>query len=235
MPDTEKSALTRRRLLQNGMAITAGAIVLPEFFLHPSEAQTFREREPNPEQNMDHRQRTLARTLTCKSEGLYTEGFSDLVTGAKFIAPDKPRSTMTAEFSFDCNGRACYGASSEFELLGADESKIAGGSSLTIRLRHKELGLEVDAIYNSYDGHPAIRKHLVLRNSGASPLKFTHLNIESLGLALGPENEIILDAQYGAIPREIFYTGRSEDAGLLVVQQPLQPGRRDSSAKCRAI
>ena len=42
------------------------------------------------------------------------------------------------------------------------------------------------------------------------------LRIEALGISLGPENETILDAQYGAIPREIFYTGRSEDAGLLL-------------------
>jgi alpha-galactosidase len=33
---------------------------------------------------------------------------------------------------------------------------------------------------------------------------------------VGPENETILNTQYGTIPREIFYTGRSEDAGLLV-------------------
>jgi len=47
----------------------------------------------------------------------------------------------------------------------------------------------------------------------AAALKLTHLNIEALGLSLGPENEIVLDAQYGAIPREIFYTGRSEMRG----------------------
>ena len=35
-------------------------------------------------------------------------------------------------------------------------------------------------------------------------------------ISLGPENETTLLTQYGTIPREIFYTGRSEDAGLLV-------------------
>jgi alpha-galactosidase len=216
MPDTEKSALTRRRLLQNGLAIAAAGIVLPEVLLQPSRAQSAvgAGRATSTTWTIGNEQ--IARTLTGKSGGLYTESFADLVAGAKLIAPDKPRSEMTTEFSFECNGRAYYGVSSEFELLGADESKIPGGNSLTVRLRHKELGLEVDAIYNSYDGHPAIRKHLVLRNTGASALKFTHLNIESLGLALGPENETILDTQYGAIPREIFYTGRSEDAGLLL-------------------
>jgi alpha-galactosidase len=159
----------------------------------------------------------ISRTIAYKpGAGLYTESFSDLVTGARFISLDQPRSGMTAEFSFECNGRAYYGASPAFELLSAEELKLHGGNSLRVRLRHKELGLEVDAIYNIYDSHPAIRKRLVLRNTGASPLKFTHLNIEALGLSLGPENETVLDAQYGAIPREIFYTGRSEDAGLLL-------------------
>ena len=47
-------------------------------------------------------------------------------------------------------------------------------------------------------------------------LRISHLNIEAIAPSIGPENETILDTQYGAIPREIFYTGRSEDAGLLV-------------------
>jgi alpha-galactosidase len=216
MPDTENSALTRRRLLQHGMAIALGGLAVPELLRHASHAQSAAPAGETSTRSWTIGNALIARTLTCRSGGLYTEGFADLVTGAKLIAPDKPRSEMTNEFSFECNGRAYYGSSSEFELLGADESKVAGGRSLAVRLRHKELGLEVDAIYVSYDGHPAIRKHLVLRNIGASALKFTHLNIESLGLALGPENETILDTQYGAIPREIFYTGRSEDAGLLL-------------------
>ena len=212
MPHTGKSALTRRRLLQNGVAIAAAGIAFPELSLRESYAQS----AANTSQTWTIGNELIARTLTCTSGGLYTQCFADLVTGAKFIAPDKPRSHMTTEFSFDCNGRPCSGASAEFELVGAEESKSAAGKSLTIRLRHKELGLEVDAIYNSYDGHPVIRKHLVLRNTGASALKFTHLKIEALELSLGPENETILDAEYGTVPREIFYTGRSEDAGLLL-------------------
>lgn len=104
------------------------------------------------------------------------------------------RPDMASEFSFERNGRRYNGATSEFELFGAEESKLAARKSLIVRLRYKELGLEVDAIYNSYDRHPAIRKHLVLRNAGASALRFTHLNIEALGLSLGSESETILAA-----------------------------------------
>jgi alpha-galactosidase len=83
-------------------------------------------------------------------------------------------------------------------------------------LRHKELALEVAAVYRVYNGHPAIRKHLVLHNTGSSPLHISHLNIEAISIALGPANETTLLTQYGTVPRETFYTGRSEDAGLLV-------------------
>jgi alpha-galactosidase len=55
-----------------------------------------------------------------------------------------------------------------------------------------------------------------LRNTGTAALHFSHLNIEALGISLGPEDETTLLTQYGTVPRETFYTGRSEDAGLLV-------------------
>jgi alpha-galactosidase len=83
-------------------------------------------------------------------------------------------------------------------------------------LRHKSLALDVSAIYIVYDHHAAIRKHLVLHNTGTAPLRVSHLAIEAVDVTFGPENETTLLTQYGTIPREIFYTGRSEDAGLLV-------------------
>jgi alpha-galactosidase len=100
--------------------------------------------------------------------------------------------------------------------LSASEAALQNGKSLAIRLRHKNLALEVSVVYSVYNSHPAIRKHLLLRNTGTAPLRLSHLNIESIGVSVGPENETTLLTQYGTIPREIFYTGRSEDAGLLV-------------------
>jgi len=71
-------------------------------------------------------------------------------------------------------------------------------------------------IYSVYDGQPAIRKRLVLRNTGSAPLRLSHLDMEAIAPSVGLESETILNTQYGAIPREIFYTGRSEDAALLI-------------------
>lgn len=100
--------------------------------------------------------------------------------------------------------------------MSHSESELANGKSLTVRLRHRSLALEVSAIYSVYNGHAAIRKHLVLHNTGTAQLIVSHLSIEVIDVTLGPEDETTLLTQYGTIPREIFYTGRSEDAGLLV-------------------
>ncbi|HEX4230324.1 MAG TPA: alpha-galactosidase [Bryobacteraceae bacterium] len=158
-------------------------------------------------------ERTLAFNDT---SGLFTQQLSDLTTHTDFIVPGKLRLKVAPEFSFQCNGRTYRGASSDFALIGADEAPLPNGKSLAIRLRAKQLPLEVSVIYDVYDGHPAIRKQLILRNTGSEALRFTHLNIEAIAPSVGPADETTLNTQYGTIPREIFYTGRSEDAGLLV-------------------
>ena len=148
--------------------------------------------------------------------GLVTERLSDLTTHTDYIEPSNVRAELAQEFSFQCNGHTYVGHSGDFALVAADTDAISNGKSLTIRLRSKQLPLEVSVIYSVYDGHPAIRKHLVLRNTGSTPLRISHLDIEAIGPSVGLADETILDAQYGAVPREIFYTGRSEDAALLI-------------------
>lgn len=95
MPHTQKSALTRRKLLQNGVAIAVGATAFPEFFLHESHAQSAEAAGRTWTIGNESISRTIASNA---GRGLYTQSFSDLATGTKFIAPDKPRSIMTAEY-----------------------------------------------------------------------------------------------------------------------------------------
>jgi alpha-galactosidase len=147
------------------------------------------------------------------ASGLFTARLADLSTHYDFIAAEKP---SAAEFSFACNGETLTGAGSAFQLLRADESKLADGKLLTIHLQSKTFPLEVSVVYRVYSGHPAIRKWLVLRNTGSATLHLSHMDIEAIAPSVGPSNETVLSAQYGTIPRETFYTGRSEDAGLLV-------------------
>jgi alpha-galactosidase len=148
--------------------------------------------------------------------GLVTEQLSDLRTHTDFILNNNSNHNVAQEFSFQCNGRGYSGGGSQFALVSAGEEGLPNGKSLTLRLRSKELALEVSVIYKVYDGQPAIRKQFSFRNTGSVTLHLSHLNIESIAPSVGPENETTLNTQYGAIPREIFYTGRSEDAGLLV-------------------
>jgi len=150
------------------------------------------------------------------ASGLFTERLADLTTHTDFILPGKPGRTSGPEFSFVCNGQTLTGASSTLQLLKADESTLPDGKLLTVRLRSTILPLEVSVMYRVYNGHPAIRKWLALRNTGSAALHLSHMNIEAIAPSVGPSSETLLNAQYGAIPRETFYTGRSEDAGLLV-------------------
>lgn len=149
--------------------------------------------------------------------GLYTKQLSSLTTKTDLLAADGDVRKMRPEFSFLCDGQECNSNGGVFELLGAGEAAEGKGRALRVRLKHKQLPLEVTAVYSAYEGHAAFRKHLVLKNTGDAALRITHLSVEALAIGLGPENEMTLLAQYGAAPREIFYTGRSEDAGLMLM------------------
>jgi alpha-galactosidase len=149
--------------------------------------------------------------------GLFTRQFSDKTTNSNLLLSRQDFATARPEFSFLCDGKPCTSNGGDFTLLDATAASTTNARSLRVRLRHKNLPLETSAIYSVYTGHAACRKSLLLKNTGNAPLQITHLIIDTLELALGPENELNLFAQYGAVPREIFYTGRSEDAGIMVV------------------
>jgi alpha-galactosidase len=149
--------------------------------------------------------------------GLQTAQLSDKAARSDLLLPQRDITKARPEFSFNCDGKPCVSTGADFELLEATPANTTHGNSLSLRLKHKNIPLEVTALYSIYTAHCACRKSLVLKNTGKALLKITHLIIETLQFALGPENEITLFAQYGAVPREIFYTGRSEDAGIMVV------------------
>jgi alpha-galactosidase len=157
----------------------------------------------------------IERTVTFDpASGLVMQRLTDLTTHTEFIPPVKPARRPALEFAFACNGQNLNG--STFRLVKAGKDTLPDGKSLTILLESKTLPLQVSVVYRVYDEQPAIRKWLVLKNTGAAPLHVSHLTIEAIAPSVGPSNETVLNALYGAAPRETFYTGRSEDAGLLV-------------------
>lgn len=147
------------------------------------------------------------------AEGLNTVGLVDLDTHASLLAG---ASSDAAEFSLNCNGRTLRGTGRDFALVTGGLDAFSGGRELKVTLRAKSLPLEVTAVYRVYRGQSGMRKWLVLHNTGSEPLLISHLVIESIAPSIGPSNETLLDALYGAAPRETLYTGRSEDAGLLI-------------------
>ena len=220
MTESGMALVSRRRLIQNGL-LWATNLVWTPWALRGDSA-------PDASQDDSHKTwviengSILRRIVFEPAKGLYTEQMSDLEMRADYIRPQTVQldasgwSFMAQEFIFRCNNQPCSGTGGNFDLVDAHEQATERGKTLTVRLRHKSLPLEVSVVYAVYNVHAAIRKHLILRNTGSDPLHLSHLNIEAIGVSLGPENETTLLTQYGTVPREIFYTGRSEDAGLLL-------------------
>ena len=81
----------------------------------------------------------------------------------------KPGSDSAAEFSFDCNEHTYRGAGSQFSFVSAAESPLPNGK-VAYHPSAQQGTSPVAVVYSVYDGHPAIRKQLVLRNTGSAPL-----------------------------------------------------------------
>lgn len=199
-------SVTRRELLHVGAALTAG-IACGQSLL----AEGARQSSWSIANSLIRR--VLAYT---PGVGLYTAQIADLAMKRDLLDAGFDPRTAPAEFSFACDGQECRSNGGAFQFVGTSEDSAAGCHTRVLRLRHAGLPLEVSAVYRVYEGNAACRKHLILKNTGTAPLKITHLHIDDLAFSLGPENEMTLSAQYGAAPREIFYTGRSEDAGVMI-------------------
>jgi alpha-galactosidase len=211
MRDRADAAVTRRQLIQSGALLATGFVLRPDVLGASLDA------EEALGQSWTLGNGRIARTVAFRrGSGLATTRIQCLSTGVEYMLPEIARKSMGREFSFVCDGHGCAGNGGAFDLVSAAVSQLPNGRSLTVVLRHHELALEVAAVYSVYDGHAALRKHLVLRNTGGSPLRLSHLSVEAVNISLGHADELTLLTQYGAIPRETFYTGRSEDAGLLI-------------------
>ncbi|UWZ85914.1 alpha-galactosidase [Occallatibacter riparius] len=201
-----RQGVTRRELLQAGAVLAAGVVCGPSRLADADQHETWSIGNALIRRDVAY----------APGVGLYTTQIADLAAGTNLLGAVSDARALAAEFSLICDGQECRSNGGVFQLVDTREDSGEGKRTRAVRLRHIKLPLEVRAVYSVYDGHAAIRKHLVLKNTGTAPLKITHLQIDNLAFALGPENEMTLLAQYGAVPREIFYTGRSEDAGLML-------------------
>ena len=200
-------AISRRYVLRSGAAIVAGITCTRSLSGQSATDQTW------TLENDQIRREVAFR----KGAGLYTRQISDKATGTHLLLPARDPAKARPEFSINCDGKPCTSNSGDFDLLDATPTNTGTGVSLSVRLQHKQIALQVTALYSVYKQRAAFRKSLLLKNTGKAPLRITHLDLETLEFALGPENELTVLSQYGSVPREIFYTGRSEDAGIMVV------------------
>jgi alpha-galactosidase len=211
MNDPHPGNLTRRRLLRQGLTLASAACASSLsatgrlVALDASAEQAFTV-------GNDIFQRVVA---FHPGAGLYTRALSCLATKTEYLPANQAYDNAAPEFSFQANGELCA-ANAGFTLLVGEQSATPNGRVLTVRLRHMRVPLEVTVVYTVYAGHAASRKHLEIRNTGSAPVRLTHLAIETLQCALGPTHQLTLMSQYGTVPREIFYTGRSEDAGIFI-------------------
>src|SRR5215469_14413069 len=144
MRDSRRSSVTRRQLLRDGL-ITAGGVVCGSWVVKAAGLTD----EAIPEGNSQRW--TIANDLIERevsfdpANGLTNSKLSAMQ--ADYIIPAKTPKSLGQEFSFTCNRHACAGTSAAFTLVSGAETAIADGKSLTARLRHKELPLDVDAVY----------------------------------------------------------------------------------------
>lgn len=217
MNKQDHTQISRRRLILDATTLVSGGLLLPGVLTEAAGAQKSSSELQRWTIASDQIERVMSYSPT---QGLLTETLRDKVTGVNFVDLGKLGKGSSrrgrTEFSFQCEGQACHGAGADFSLLGVDHGTLPNGTSLNIHLRHKVLPLDVSVVYRVYEGHPAVRKSLEITNTGEAAFRLTHMTIEALALSMGPEYETLLDAQYGTQPREIFYTGRSEDAALLL-------------------
>jgi hypothetical protein len=101
-------------------------------------------------------------------------------------------------------------------MVGSDVRDIApAGKQLEIKLKARAKPVGVSVFYAVYDGHPVVRKWLAISNQGQSDITLTHVSFESLRLQAGDPADLQVAGFYGSQPREIFYTGRVDDAAIL--------------------
>jgi alpha-galactosidase len=158
----------------------------------------------------------VQRTVSFSDEnGLRTEALIRKSSGTDFTAYGRQTNEFGPEFSFWVNGNRLDGHRS-FSFGNAESVALSEGRALRILLHDRKDMLDVTVYYAVFDRHPAIRKWIAITNKSSSPITLTHLCFEALSVGPGSPGELQLSAGYGAIPREIFFTGRASDAGMFL-------------------
>ncbi|HEX8710711.1 MAG TPA: alpha-galactosidase, partial [Terracidiphilus sp.] len=161
----------------------------------------------------------VSRTIAFDArDGLITNSWKNLKDGKEFI--DDRQETMDGYcrgFRFSLDHRAYTGSSSQFRLAGAEESTDATGARhLELRLASRDRSVTVVAHYILPAGSTGVRQFLSIRNNTAQSLMLNHLSIACEPIAPAQPDNLLAYGGYGEQPREIFFTGRSDDVAILL-------------------
>jgi alpha-galactosidase len=149
--------------------------------------------------------------------GLFTASWRSKVTGTDFMKVAGRTESTGREFAFTADGKAYEGVGGGFDLESHSLAEASPqGKDLRILLRSHDGRFRVTAHYAVYAGHPVVRKWIEITNLSNTPATLSHLVFEAVSLAPAAPNDLQVSAFYGQEPREIFYTGRVDDAAITV-------------------
>ena len=121
------------------------------------------------------------------------------------------------EFRFSVNGHAYTGSPAQFTLTRAEESSDAGGGRhLDLRLASRDQAVAVTVHYTLPAGATGVRQFLSIHNNTGQQFALSHLSIACEPIAPAQPDHLLTYGGYGEEPREIFFTGRTDDVAILL-------------------
>ncbi|HKO12499.1 MAG TPA: alpha-galactosidase [Acidobacteriaceae bacterium] len=161
----------------------------------------------------------VSRTIAFDADhGLITQSWKNLIDGKEFIDPQQQTmDSYCREFRFSMNGRAYTATPSQFTVAHAEETTdSAGAHHLDLSLASRDHRVDVAVHYILPDGSTGIRQFLSIRNDAAQSAVLSQLSIACEPIAPAQPVDLLAFGGYGEDPREIFFTGRSDDVAILL-------------------
>jgi alpha-galactosidase len=158
---------------------------------------------------------TLHRTFNTDTDGLYTSTLVFRPTQTDYLAAACAEDLRTPEFDLRVNGRRITSLSPA--CAHPTVTQADGRLSLLLTLADPALTVTLD--YEGDPDFPVLHKRLSVRNDGAATITLSHVCVEDLLLRAGDTRDWQLFAHYGALPRELLFTGRVDEP-LLRLHNP---------------
>ena len=151
-------------------------------------------------------------------DGFYTRSFVSRIAGKEYSTAE------SREFVVDIDGKTYDGRS--FRYAGAYSEDLADGQKLSVSLEGTEEldGVDLTLNYWMFDGTPAVRKQLEIRNNSGREIVLENLDMESLRLVPTDVYMTNVYANYGTNITRTPYTGDYYDPAVLLYNEIYKEG-----------